>query len=140
MTDIARARDAIEALLKLKTINKDARYFAEAALSHLHGDIIFNFVCAGFDYQATVSGLTHIEVRRVGPTVTLDRRTPDSPFELPPGSGDTFDRPDYGPGPRSITITCPRCGRTSYNPEDVKQRYCGACHMYHDDMDTGPDA
>jgi hypothetical protein len=25
-------------------------------------------------------------------------------------------------------ITCPRCGRTSYNPNDVAQGYCGACH------------
>lgn len=26
------------------------------------------------------------------------------------------------------SITCPRCGRTSYNPNDVEQGYCGACH------------
>ena len=104
MTDIARARDAIEALLKLKTINKDARYFAETAMSHLQD-----------------------------PTIVMDQRTPDSPFEAVPGQ-DTFDRPDYGPGPRSITITCPRCGRTSYNPEDVAKRYCGRCHRFHDDM------
>lgn len=24
-------------------------------------------------------------------------------------------------------ITCPRCGRTSYHPEDIKEGYCGAC-------------
>jgi ribosomal protein S27AE len=23
---------------------------------------------------------------------------------------------------------CPRCGRTSYNPNDVREGYCGACH------------
>jgi ribosomal protein S27AE len=28
--------------------------------------------------------------------------------------------------PRSIT--CPRCGRTSYNPTDIDEGYCGACH------------
>ena len=32
------------------------------------------------------------------------------------------------------SITCPKCGRTSYHPEDVRQRYCGACHRFHDDM------
>jgi len=30
------------------------------------------------------------------------------------------------------SFTCPDCGRTSYHPEDVKNRYCGACHMFFD--------
>jgi len=30
-------------------------------------------------------------------------------------------------------ITCHRCGRTSFNANDVAQRYCGHCHMFHDD-------
>lgn len=32
------------------------------------------------------------------------------------------------------SITCPRCRWTSYNPNDVEQRYCGHCHMFHEDM------
>lgn len=31
------------------------------------------------------------------------------------------------------SITCPRCGRTSYHPEDIKQGYCGACHWWTSD-------
>lgn len=26
------------------------------------------------------------------------------------------------------SITCPKCGRTSYNPNDVREGYCGNCH------------
>jgi len=26
------------------------------------------------------------------------------------------------------SITCPRCGLTSYHPDDVRQGYCGNCH------------
>jgi DNA-binding transcriptional ArsR family regulator len=26
------------------------------------------------------------------------------------------------------SITCPRCGMTSHNPNDVEQGYCGNCH------------
>jgi ribosomal protein S27AE len=26
------------------------------------------------------------------------------------------------------SFTCPRCGRTSHHPDDVRERYCGACH------------
>jgi hypothetical protein len=41
------------------------------------------------------------------------------------------------------SIVCPRCGRRSYNVNDIRQRYCGHCHMHHDDMDddenTPPD-
>lgn len=36
-------------------------------------------------------------------------------------------------GPRP-SITCPKCGRTSHNPNDVRERYCGNCHQYHDTM------
>jgi ribosomal protein L37E len=32
------------------------------------------------------------------------------------------------------TYTCPRCGRTSYNPHDLAHRYCGACHLSEDDL------
>jgi hypothetical protein len=32
------------------------------------------------------------------------------------------------------SITCPRCYRTSYNPNDIEQKYCGNCHMFHKDM------
>ena len=30
------------------------------------------------------------------------------------------------------SITCHKCGLTSYNPNDVRGRYCGKCHHYHD--------
>jgi len=26
------------------------------------------------------------------------------------------------------SITCPRCGMTSYNPNDIAEGYCGNCH------------
>lgn len=26
------------------------------------------------------------------------------------------------------SFTCPSCKRTSYNPNDVRELYCGACH------------
>lgn len=32
------------------------------------------------------------------------------------------------------SITCPRCGRRSYNRNDVRERYCGFCHAFHEDM------
>lgn len=27
-----------------------------------------------------------------------------------------------------LEITCPKCGRTSYNPMDIAEGYCGNCH------------
>jgi hypothetical protein len=29
-------------------------------------------------------------------------------------------------------IICPKCGMVSHNPNDVRERYCGACHAFHD--------
>jgi hypothetical protein len=31
----------------------------------------------------------------------------------------------------SDSITCPKCGMTSYNPMDIVHRYCGNCHQFH---------
>jgi hypothetical protein len=36
-----------------------------------------------------------------------------------------------GEGPSTC---CPQCGKRSYNLNDVRERYCGACHMFHDQM------
>ena len=30
------------------------------------------------------------------------------------------------------SITCKRCGFVSHNWNDVKNRYCGHCHIFHD--------
>jgi len=32
------------------------------------------------------------------------------------------------------SITCPRCGMTSYNPNDVLNKYCGACCRFHENV------
>jgi hypothetical protein len=29
---------------------------------------------------------------------------------------------------------CPRCGAVSYNPNDIRERYCGRCHVFVDDQ------
>lgn len=31
------------------------------------------------------------------------------------------------------SITCPRCKLTSFNPNDVAQRYCGHCQQFHEE-------
>lgn len=28
------------------------------------------------------------------------------------------------------SITCPRCGMTSWHPKDVEEGYCGHCHAW----------
>jgi ribosomal protein L37E len=38
--------------------------------------------------------------------------------------------------PVSDSYTCPRCGRTSYNPNDAANKYCGYCHEFEEDQDT----
>lgn len=33
-----------------------------------------------------------------------------------------------------LGILCHRCRRVSYHPRDVSERYCGSCHVFHDDV------
>lgn len=35
-------------------------------------------------------------------------------------------------GDLTPSITCPKCGRTSYHPKDIEHRFCGQCG-FHDD-------
>lgn len=28
------------------------------------------------------------------------------------------------------SFTCPDCGMTSYNPNDIREGYCGNCHYW----------
>lgn len=35
------------------------------------------------------------------------------------------------------SITCPRCHRTSYHPDDIDTGYCGACHWWTSDPVLG---
>ena len=32
------------------------------------------------------------------------------------------------------SIICPRCYRESFHPQDIEERYCGHCHMFHREM------
>ncbi len=57
-----------------------------------------------------------------------------------PAHGDLTREPDSAPSrkffsisPDRKSITCHVCGRTSYHPEDVRNEYCGNCHVFHRD-------
>ena len=34
--------------------------------------------------------------------------------------------------PDGKSITCHVCGMTSHNPNDVRYKYCGMCHVFHE--------
>lgn len=39
--------------------------------------------------------------------------------------------------PPQIGIKCLVCDMTSWNPNDVTNRYCGNCHRFHEDVAPG---
>lgn len=40
---------------------------------------------------------------------------------------------EVGPLEDPTSITCPRCGKTSHHPDDVRHGYCGNCHDWTSD-------
>ena len=32
-----------------------------------------------------------------------------------------------------LAIRCHKCRRVSFHPKDIYERYCGACHVFHED-------
>ena len=45
---------------------------------------------------------------------------------------DPKKKPTYTIGPEGRSITCLRCGKESFNPNDVRFLYCGYCHRFHE--------
>ena len=41
----------------------------------------------------------------------------------------------YRERPDAASITCPKCGRESWHPMDVEQRFCAACG-FHDTFEV----
>jgi len=33
-----------------------------------------------------------------------------------------------------VGIRCHTCGQTSFHPKDINERYCGHCHVFHEDQ------
>jgi hypothetical protein len=33
----------------------------------------------------------------------------------------------------TASFICPHCGTESFNPNDIRERYCGRCHVFADD-------
>lgn len=44
------------------------------------------------------------------------------------GQVDLHDYPEVLAGVEQPSITCPVCRMTSYNPNDIREGYCGNCH------------
>lgn len=42
--------------------------------------------------------------------------------------------PTFEISPDGKTITCLKCKVTSVNLNDVREHYCGHCHVFHDDI------
>jgi hypothetical protein len=43
-----------------------------------------------------------------------------------------MSKPTYEITDDGRAIKCLKCNRTSWHPDDVKKRYCGCCHEFHD--------
>ena len=48
--------------------------------------------------------------------------------------GYTVIAPSYRLGIDGKSITCLRCGMTSYNRSNIANRFCGKCQIFHDDI------
>jgi ribosomal protein S27AE len=44
----------------------------------------------------------------------------------------TFPVSNEGEKINTPSFTCQRCGAKSYNPNDIRERYCGRCHRWAD--------
>jgi hypothetical protein len=40
---------------------------------------------------------------------------------------------DPAPTVLVLGIRCHTCQRVSFHPKDINERYCGACHVFHED-------
>lgn len=55
---------------------------------------------------------------------------------MPPEQETNHDYPGKEEEARPASLTCPKCGQTSYHPKDASERYCGSCHLFLDSEAT----
>lgn len=68
------------------------------------------------------------------PDPSVDFPVSTAVHERPP-SEELEGLADFIGAAEMATWTCPHCRQTSWNPNDVKYHYCGACHHYCDEVD-----
>lgn len=44
-----------------------------------------------------------------------------------------MSEPTYAISADGSAILCRRCHTTSYNPNDIRERYCARCKLFHED-------
>jgi hypothetical protein len=66
-------------------------------------------------HLVTACGVGPLDHCQVGPTATVRVRAKAS-------------------CPECWSFRCPKCKRVSHHPDDVEARYCGACHVYLDQL------
>lgn len=73
-----------------------------------------------------VFDLTGFTIDEVYALMTLERVTPADIRE----TRHVLSAEETG---RIPSIVCPRCWKKSWNRNDIAERYCGACHQFHDE-------
>ena len=108
-------------------------------LSHMHPpDDPCNDSCVPAATRVSPNGkvdLRGICILPDGTTATADRVVESKEYRreedgtLTEVDSRMVQRPGYVAG-QQPSITCPACGRTSYNPHDIANQYCGNCHRF----------
>lgn len=68
------------------------------------------------------------------PQKSKGRKRPRS-WHHGPNQDRVFAEADRIFGPPA-SITCPHCDMTSYNPNDIAERFCGNCRIWLDDNES----
>jgi hypothetical protein len=132
LTDIQRHMETFKALAKV-LIDASGKRIEEcnAAIGRI-GDCLDENIISPKEADRKLHEYTGIRdywVNCLGVTTALLEH-----FEKGPDDRTVNALLDQVEGKEPPSIACPRCGRVSYNMNDVVQRYCGACHEFHDTM------
>jgi hypothetical protein len=82
--------------------------------------------------QEIVEELVRQILRQVGPAPNVFLEDIGRSFYLPLARDIVASGVPYLLVNRATAILCLSCGAVSHNPHDVEQRYCAACHRFHD--------
>jgi hypothetical protein len=122
---------------QIRTLDEEAREFVQTVRRFAVGRAALRYLWGGIPDDQELAELSDITVQAIARGVRFwiarhyhALQPPGGELRAPASGAYMITR--YADGHE--TITCATCGAMSANPHDVREKYCGHCERFHEEV------